>query len=221
MALTSKPLASRLLPTCVVSWAGAGWVGLSLLGGCSTAKPSGSTAVAAPSGGPQSPGGEGQSAGQDASSSRGGRQGDLISLQSVNYPEKFIRFNNLFGELQAINTSEDRSDASFRIIKPGFAGAGTVSLESVNHPGHFFCQDNFRIKISMNEGSSTFSQDASFRAVPGLADPHQISFQSVNYPSRYIRHRDFHLFLEAGNDRLFRNDVTFHYHPVLSHLLPE
>jgi len=132
----------------------------------------------------------------------------FAAWQSYNYRDHFIRHRNFLGEITPISSQLDRDDSTFRMVR-GLYGGNTVSFESKNYPGYYLRHQEFRIKLHRPDGSDLFRQDASFMVVPGLADLSGKSFESVNYPGHYIRHRNFHLYLEGGNDDLFRKDCTF------------
>jgi Alpha-L-arabinofuranosidase B (ABFB) domain len=152
----------------------------------------------------------------------------FISLQSTNFPDRFIRHQNFLGELSQIQSDLDRQDATFEI--PEGAGVGSmVMLRSLNFPLHVLRHQNFRIRLdefnpplTPPPGSGLASRpetpeeellrkDATFVLRPGIADPNAVSFQSLNFPDRFIRHRDFHLFVEAidMNSDVARHDATF------------
>ncbi|MET8446093.1 AbfB domain-containing protein [Streptomyces sp. NPDC005209] len=53
-------------------------------------------------------------------------------------------------------------------------------------------------------------QDATWKVRPGLANRLCYSFESRNYPGEYLRHRDFRVRREAGDDSaLYRADATW------------
>jgi Alpha-L-arabinofuranosidase B (ABFB) domain len=76
---------------------------------------------------------------------------------------------------------------------------------------------NFRILDSAYAGDALFETGSSFWLVrgwpantPGTPEEN-FSFRSVNFPDRYLRHRDFHLWVEAPSgqdDTLFREGAT-------------
>ena len=132
----------------------------------------------------------------------------LVSLQSINYRDRYIRHQNFLGELTVVKSGLDKKDATFW-IRPGLADPNGVSFESVNYPGYFLRHQGFRLKLHKRENNDLFKKDATFKWEPGLASPKGVSFQSVNFPKRYLRHKNFHLFLENGNNDLFKKDVTF------------
>ena len=146
----------------------------------------------------------------------------FISLESTNFPGRFIRHQNFLGELSQIQSDLDRQDATFELQERG----SVVMLRSRNFPAHVFRHQNFRLKIDeFNPGlipppevggprpetpeERLLREDASFFLVPGLADTNAVSFRSFNFPDRFIRHRDFHLFVESAGSDLARRDATF------------
>lgn len=131
-----------------------------------------------------------------------------VTLMSHNYPNLAIRHRNFLGEISEISSELDQLDTTFRVVK-GLADSSAISFESVNYPGYYLRHQNYRIKLHKNDGSRLFLEDATFRGVPGLADGSKYSFESFNYPNHYIRHKNFMLYIDQGNDDLFRNDVTF------------
>ena len=135
---------------------------------------------------------------------------DVVSIQSYNYPDHFIRHRNFLGEITRIVNNLDRKDSAFKIV-PGLADSRYISFESVNYPGYYLRHQGFRIKLHRWSSDQLFLKDATFRKVQGLSNAYWLSFESYNYPGRYIRHRNFHLYLEGGNTDLFRNDVTFRF----------
>jgi hypothetical protein len=135
-------------------------------------------------------------------------KGEIISLQSYNYPDHCIRHRNFLGEITIITSDLDKKDATFKIV-PGLADSKLISFESINYPEYYLRHENFQINLHKYSDDQLFKEDATFKKVPGLADKTWSSFESCNYPGHYIRHRDFHLYLEEGSDDLFKRDVTF------------
>ena len=133
------------------------------------------------------------------------------SFESFNYPGHFIRHLQLLGELSPIASIQDQS-MLFRVV-PGLAdNARCVSFESYDNPGVYLrCQD-FRLKLQPRSDDELFRKDATFFVEPGLADPTWTSFRSFSVPQAYLRHRDYHLWVEAGSGDLFRKDATFRMH---------
>ena len=145
-----------------------------------------------------------------------------ISLQSVNYPDHFVRHcsglgfidNNVKGNA-ACNPAVYEEDISFVMVS-GLAGRG-VSFESTNYPGQYLRHQGGRLKLGASDSSELFKSDASFEQVAGLAG-RETSFRSVNYPDRFIRHCSSKLYIDKNDgsnkdcdptDAVFRNDVTF------------
>lgn len=149
-----------------------------------------------------------------------------VSLQSLNFSDRFIRHQNFLGELSQIESDLDRHDATFQ-IRDGAALGDLVMLRSLNLPLHVLRHQDFRVKLhEYNPGlipppelgqrpetpeERLLREDASFIMVPGLADHSGVSFRSLNFPDRFLRHRDFHLFVEAVNDDLGHKDATFRF----------
>ncbi len=143
------------------------------------------------------------------------------SLQSVNFPDKFIRHQNFLGELTPIESDLDRQDATFQ-LPDGAAFGDVLMLRSTNFPSHVLRHQDFRIKLqefnpslippgghSETPDERLLREDSTFILEPGLADSTAVSFRSFNFPDRFIRHRDFHLQVEPVNDDLSRHDATF------------
>ena len=152
-----------------------------------------------------------------------------VKLESFNYSGLFLRHQNGLGELTALVSDLDRSDATF-VIRPGLATdkPGSVTLESVNYPHQYLRHQSGRLKLSPDDGTPLMHSDASFFVRLGLsvttyggyAPP--ISLESVNYPGNYIRHRDAHLWVEnsSSNPATFLADATFRFSSVPSaHIL--
>jgi len=138
-----------------------------------------------------------------------------VALQSFNYPDHFIRHRNFVGELTVIGTETDRKDATFRVI-PGLAEQKYpslqkeyISLQSVNYPGYYLRYHDGMVKLHKYRDEDLFKKGATFRLVPGLADRTWSSFESLPYPGFYLRQKNFRLYLEKGNDDVFRKDATF------------
>jgi hypothetical protein len=133
----------------------------------------------------------------------------FAKLESVNYPQRFIRHRNWLGYLEPISTDLDEADSSFR-IRTGLADPNCISLESKNFPGHFLRHQNWRIRLSQNDSSTLFRKDATFCQRSGLSPKGGRSFESYNYPGYFIRHRDFELWLDKfDGSKLFRDDASF------------
>ena len=147
----------------------------------------------------------------------------FVTLESLNFPGRFIRHQNFLGELTPVQNELDRNDATFECQNDLRAGV-PVSFRPVNFPAFVLRHQNFRIRLNeFNPGlappdaapespeMALLRQDSTFIVRQGLADPNAFSFESSNFPGRFIRHRDFHLFVElaaAGGD-LGKKDATF------------
>lgn len=131
------------------------------------------------------------------------------SLESVNYPGRYVRHLNSLGQLDAVSsssTAQAKLDATFTVVN-GLAAASCYSFQAAN--GQFLRHRDWRLRLDVNAGDATFRQDATFCAVDGSVTG-SISLASYNYPSRRIRHRDFALWLDTYQDTaVFRADSSF------------
>lgn len=147
------------------------------------------------------------------------------SLQSFNFPDRFVRHQLSLGELTPIVSELDKNDATF-IMDRGLADNKLISFRSRNFPTRYLRHQDFRVKL--HEGPPTFfggptppesaeikllRADATFALVPGLADQGLVSFRSFNFPDRFLRHRGFHLFVEEVHDEVGFKDATFRIVP--------
>jgi hypothetical protein len=131
-----------------------------------------------------------------------------VSLESFNFPGRYIRHRNSLGYVEKLQDKLARKDATFRIV-PGLAGK-CRSFESVNYPNHYLRHENFRLKLARRSNDQRFLEDATFCFVTGLAYSTYYSFESVNHPGHFIRHKNFELWLERNNGgRSFKEDATF------------
>jgi Alpha-L-arabinofuranosidase B (ABFB) domain len=150
----------------------------------------------------------------------------FLSLQSFNFPDRFIRHRNFLGEITQIQSDLDKQDATFYIFGGNFFFGRVVHLQSASPSFIDFVlrHQDFRLKLQefsgvLDSGPETpehklLRDDASFTLVNGLANPGDLgllSFRSVNFPDRFIRHRDFHLFVEKVDSTLAGNDATFRF----------
>jgi hypothetical protein len=93
----------------------------------------------------------------------------MHSFESVNFPGRFIRHFCFQGELTAISSALDRSDATFA-LRPAPSGTpGVVSFVSVNYLGLYLRYQFWRLKLHPNDGSALFRQDACFNPKRGLS----------------------------------------------------
>jgi hypothetical protein len=135
--------------------------------------------------------------------------GQLVTVRSFNFSDRYIRHRDFLGEISPIVTSLDRADATFRVIT-GLADSSCISFESSNFPGHYLRHESFRLRLHQSDGTALFRQDATFCSTVGLAGRGAVSFRSYNFPGRYIRHRNFELWVdEYTSTPLFHEDATF------------
>ncbi|WP_309111291.1 glycoside hydrolase family 43 protein [Saccharothrix sp.] len=127
-------------------------------------------------------------------------------LQSVNFPDRYVRHANFDVRIDA-NVSPVQ-DSRFRIT-PGLADSSAVSIQSVNYPGYYLRHTNYDFVLAPYDGTAQFQADATFRQVPGLASSSASSFQSYNHPDRHIRHYAYQLKLDPITTAVARSDATF------------
>jgi hypothetical protein len=91
---------------------------------------------------------------------------EVISFESVNYPDRFIRHRNFLGYVDPVVVTDKlgRQDATFHVV-PGLAGKCS-SFESINYPDHFLRHQDFRLKLAKREDTQLFKEDATFCLVP-------------------------------------------------------
>jgi hypothetical protein len=134
------------------------------------------------------------------------------SLQSANYPTRYIRHRNNLGYVEEVNSSSPaiaRQDGTFKIVA-GLANSTCYSLQSVNFPNHYLRHFDFVLALHQNDGSPTFAGDATFCSRTGFAGDATLSFESYNHPGYYIRHYNFALRVDrfvAGSG--FAGDASF------------
>lgn len=131
------------------------------------------------------------------------------SLESVNYPGRYVRHLDLLGRLDPVtsaSTTQTKLDATFTVVN-GLASPACFSLQT--RDGLFLRHQDWRLRVDANTGDPTFRADATFCAVDG-STAGSVALASYNYPDRRIRHRDFTLWLDAYQDTaLFRADSSF------------
>jgi GH43 family beta-xylosidase len=131
------------------------------------------------------------------------------SLESVNYPGRFVRHASALGQLDPVtssSTAQVKRDATFTVVN-GLASPSCYSLQTKD--GLFLRHRDYRLRVDANTGDATFRADATFCAVDG-AEAGSVSLASYNYPGRRIRHRDFALWLDTAQDTAaFRADSSF------------
>ena len=134
--------------------------------------------------------------------------GKDVSIQSFNFPRRYVRHKGGLGYVETIEGDLGKKDATFKMI-PGLAGK-CASFMSVNYPNHFLRHRNFRLVLAERTDDQLFKEDATFCVVSGLAYPTWYSFEALNLPRHFIRHRNFELWLDRDdNTKLFREDATF------------
>ncbi|MCU0757559.1 MAG: AbfB domain-containing protein [Xanthomonadales bacterium] len=136
--------------------------------------------------------------------------GTLVSLQSVNYPDRYVRHRSLQGYLEPVGSDLDRKDSSFRRVA-GLADRNQVSFEAANYPGWFLVAEGDKAMLRQRPaGNPDFDRGATFVIRGGLSDPAGISLESLAQSGKYLRHFQFGLFIHVpdGSD-LFNMDATF------------
>jgi len=120
------------------------------------------------------------------------RPGDMLSLQSVGSPDKYMLVTGVSQQWTTQPLSDNATNAnnaSIEIIKalngkPDYISFVSAYGQILRHAG-FVAQSGWR------DGSALFNEDASFRVVAGLdGNRKHVSFQSSNYPTRYLARRD-------------------------------
>jgi hypothetical protein len=84
--------------------------------------------------------------------------GETVSLQSVNFPDRFVRVTPAGLRIDPVEEGSDAyaAEASFRRL-PGLANPKGVSLQSVSAPGSYLRHDKGRLVVGPASGSkSTF-----------------------------------------------------------------
>ena len=132
----------------------------------------------------------------------------VTRLQSLNYPNRYVRHSGAVVSLDATPTQLATSE--FRVVRGLAAQAdGRVSFESVDAPGSFLRHYDFKVSLARNDGSARFAADASFVPVAGLAHPQLTSFRAHNFPDKHLRHYAYGLRVDAIATALDRADATF------------
>jgi hypothetical protein len=136
----------------------------------------------------------------------------LRSLQSANYPERFVRHANLQGRIDPIASDLDKQDSTFRLVS-GLATADGFSLEAANSPGWFLVAENNVIVLRQRKpNDAQFDKSATFLLYQGFSDPTQYSFGPLTQPDHFVRHAGFLLVASRsdGSDA-FKKDATFRF----------
>ncbi len=131
------------------------------------------------------------------------------SLESVNYPGRYVRHLNSLGQLEPVTSAsaaQVKSDATITVVN-GLASPACYSFQTTG--GLFLRHRDWRLRADANTGDPAFRGDATFCAVDGSIAG-SVSLASYNYPTRRIRHRDFALWLDTYQDTaVFRADSSF------------
>jgi hypothetical protein len=135
--------------------------------------------------------------------------GQFRSLQSHNYPDRYVRHQNRWFRIDPIATDLERRDATLRIV-PGLADSGCVSFEPLNFPNNYLHDKDEEVDLAPFEDTPSFRAEATFCARAGLADANKVSFESYKNPGSYLRHADYWLWVHpwSGTGQ-FRADATF------------
>lgn len=129
--------------------------------------------------------------------------GQYVRIESVNFPNYFIRHANFRGRIDTNITTYD--DSRWKLV-PGLAGTGK-SIESVNFPGYYLRHRNGEIWIDKNDGSALFSKDASWIIVN---NSNHVHFEPSNYRDHVLRHSNWELFISPKNqDSMVPYDSDF------------
>ncbi|GAA1641863.1 family 43 glycosylhydrolase [Actinoplanes couchii] len=128
------------------------------------------------------------------------------SLESVNYPGRYVRHLDSLARIDPISTAQEKLDASFTVVN-GLASPSCYSFQARN--GQFLRHRDYRLRLDTNTGDATFRGDATFCAADGSVAG-SIALASYNYPDRRVRHRDYALWLDPVADTAaFRADSSF------------
>jgi hypothetical protein len=131
------------------------------------------------------------------------------SLESVNYPGRYVRHLSSLGQLEAVSSgsaAQAKRDATFTVVN-GLASPACYSFQTAE--GLFLRHRDYRLRVDANTGDATFRADATFCAVDG-AEAGSVALASYNYPGRRIRHRDFALWIDSVQETAaFRADSSF------------
>ncbi|MFF3560972.1 AbfB domain-containing protein [Streptomyces sp. NPDC002574] len=139
----------------------------------------------------------------------GAPRGHRLSLQSVNFPDRFWSAAEDTGRLEPVAASSTRAArrAATFVLVTGLADARCVSFATPD--GRYLRHQDFRIRLDRPDGSALFREDATFCARPG-AWRGTVSFASYNHPERLLRHRDFRLRLDPyRHGSAYRADSSF------------
>lgn len=161
-------------------------------------------------GGSQNPSAASGPAPSQGGASPATNQETLLSLQSHNFPDRFIRHRDYKGYLDPIASDLDKKDSTFKRVR-GLADGAHVSLEAVNFPNFFLVADGETVALRQRPpNDAQFDRNATFIQQPGLADGSKLSLESHAQRGKYLRHTGFVLYVHPMHDSdLFRADATF------------
>lgn len=130
-----------------------------------------------------------------------------VSLQSYNFPDRYVRHSNYRARIDA-NVSPAQ-DSQFKMVA-GLADPSGVSFESVNFPGRYLrVRSNGEVWLDSNDSTATFANDATFRRVAGLSDVQKSSYQMWTDSTKYLRHNNYLMYAQSGSGTAFNADATF------------
>ncbi len=134
-------------------------------------------------------------------------QEKMLSLESHNAPNLFVRHKGLIGYLEAADNDLARKDTTFKQVA-GLADRSHVSFESVNFPGYFLVVEGNGIALRQRAGNNpAFDNNATFIQAPGLADASKLSLESHARRGSYILHDNGKL--QVREPRGLEGNATF------------
>ncbi len=142
----------------------------------------------------------------------------IYSLQSLNDPTRYVAHEEELAILLQATSQPFKKSSTFKLVR-GLAvpaSPNAVSFEAVSRPGHYLRHNGYRLQLEVFDGSARFKDDATFWYEPGNAKPTDrtwSSFRSFNHPTRFIRHKGLELWVETGEDKVFKQDTTFRIVP--------
>ena len=131
------------------------------------------------------------------------------SLESVNYPGRYVRHLDQLGRLDPVTSgspAQVKRDATVTVVS-GLASPSCYSFQAAN--GQFLRHADWRVRLDANTGTAQFREDATFCATTGSVAG-SVSLAPVRHPDRRLRHRNFELWVEPYQDTAtFRADSSF------------
>jgi hypothetical protein len=132
-----------------------------------------------------------------------------LSVQSVNYPDRYWNVSNGYGRLDPVSgdsSAASKKAASFTLV-PGLAHRGCYSFAVSG--GRYLRHSSSTLQAAADDGSAQFDNDATFCPHPGYFNG-SIRLESYNCPGHFVRHRNFQLRLDPQeNTSLYQADTTF------------